>query len=93
MNAESKDTGREPLRAVSGEPAFFGRLAASEDYPHVPARCTHCGGADLLTEPELDEEKEPTGLILVLCGSCGRQIGELAPSTPVVTDSGAEPQA
>jgi hypothetical protein len=41
--------------------------------------CQRCGGTDLLAEPELDQE-EPTGGLLVTCGSCGRQIGELSPA-------------
>ena len=77
MDTETRDTGMEPIQAVAGEPALFGRLAASEEHPHLALLCPDCGGADVLTEPALDQQGEPIGLLLVICGSCGRQLGEL----------------
>jgi hypothetical protein len=44
--------------------------------------CPNCGGSDFLTEPAVDEDGMPTGMILVTCASCGSELAELPPLEP-----------
>ncbi|HZT07914.1 MAG TPA: hypothetical protein VFC51_12855 [Chloroflexota bacterium] len=39
--------------------------------------CETCGGASVVTEPELDRDEIPTGVLIVRCDGCGRELGRL----------------
>jgi hypothetical protein len=42
--------------------------------------CPSCGSIELLSEPTVDEDGTPTGLLRVSCSMCGWELGELPPS-------------
>lgn len=84
MDARTRKTSMDPAPAVNGEPAFFGLGAAQQDHPHRPTACPACGSLDLLSEPARDEDGLLTGLLLVSCGACAREICELRPPEPAL---------
>ena len=62
------------------DPSVEGRATANVS--SIPSACPMCGSADLLSEAALDEDGMATGLVLVTCVVCGRELGELAPPAP-----------
>ena len=79
MDARERDPDLEPGEAIAGEPAFFGRQATVGEHAHIPSTCPACGSPELRSEPALDDEEEPTGLLLVTCAACSRELGRIAP--------------
>lgn len=44
--------------------------------------CLACGSLELITEPALDQDGAPTGLLLVTCATCRREVGTVQPPAP-----------
>ena len=63
------------------------RFDLPEGLPEAPAEesapiCLACGSLDLVTEPELEPDGAPTGLLLVTCATCRREVGTIKPPAP-----------
>jgi hypothetical protein len=80
--------GAEELDALAGEPDII-RRAVEHAGKGLPAACPGCGGNELLAEPALDEDGMPTGLLVVSCDACGREIGQVEAPPPALE---AEPE-
>ncbi len=79
MDQHQRDADLEPEPALAGEPAFFGHQATAADHPHLPPSCPGCGSLELVSEPAQDEDEAPTGMLLISCSACGRELGQIAP--------------
>lgn len=82
MDARTSATSLEATSPRFGEPEVFVTGEATASVSTIPSACPACGSADLLSETALDAEEMPTGLLLVTCAACGRELGELAPAAP-----------
>ncbi len=62
------------------DPFVSGATMTTDAYR--PQVCPDCGSADLLPEPATNADGLPTGLLLLTCVSCGRELGELPALAP-----------
>jgi len=54
-----------------------------------PERCPYCSSVDLSTRPQVDELGVPTGMILLVCDSCGGQVA-IGPGPEEIPPGGEE---